>query len=145
MFQHVLLPTDGSELALHGVRNGVRFAKAIGARVTVLTVTPGFRPEALSAHAILRAAREDEVRSRSVAHKALNAVARLAHAAGVDCALLHQVSDKPGEVIARVADDLGCDLIVMASHGYTGLRALTLGSVTGEVVARARVPVFVWR
>jgi|SRR5882672_1297295 len=145
MFQHVLLPTDGSELGLRAARNGVRLAKLIGARLTALTVTPKFRPEGLQAHAILRAAHEAEARSRSVAHMALDAVARLAREAGLGCALLHQVSDKPGEVITRVAADLRCDLIVMASHGYGGLRALVLGSVTGEVLARSRVPVFVWR
>jgi len=145
VFQHLLLPTDGSELALLAARKGVSFAKSSGARLTVLTVTPEFRPDGLQAHAMLRAVREDEAHSRSVAHKTLEAVARVGREAGLDCALLHQVSDKPAEVITRVADDLGCDLIWMASHGYSGLRALVLGSVTAEVLARSRIPVLVWR
>ena len=42
MYRHILIPTDGSKLADKGVAHGLSLAKAVGARVTVLTVEPIF-------------------------------------------------------------------------------------------------------
>jgi len=44
MFKHILLPTDGSALAAKGVKNGVRLAKALGARVTGAYVIEPYLP-----------------------------------------------------------------------------------------------------
>ena len=51
MYQHILLPTDGSELSTQAVRAGIRLAKSLGARVTALHTTPQFliRPRCLRA------------------------------------------------------------------------------------------------
>jgi nucleotide-binding universal stress UspA family protein len=42
MFQHILLPTDGSELAAKAIRHGVTFAKEQGARITAVIVSRPF-------------------------------------------------------------------------------------------------------
>jgi nucleotide-binding universal stress UspA family protein len=58
----------------------------------------------------------------------------------------HQVivSDRPGAGhVLEVLDKLGCDLIVMGTHGHSWLRHLLFGSMTEEVVRRARCPVMV--
>jgi len=44
MYKRILIPTDGSELSTAAIRHGVTLAKALGASVTVLTVSPPFRP-----------------------------------------------------------------------------------------------------
>ena len=44
MYKHILLPSDGSELSGQAVREGIRFAKSIGARVTGVHTTPEFYP-----------------------------------------------------------------------------------------------------
>jgi universal stress protein A len=49
----------------------------------------------------------------------------------------------PADEILRNAEDAGCDLIVMASHGRTGLSRLLMGSVTEAVMRRARCPVLI--
>src|SRR6516162_9068093 len=144
MYKHILLATDGSALSREAARSGVAFARSLGARVTALHVTPVFRPSEMHAHAILREAHEEEVRSRAAAHRVLDAVMRIAHHAGVKCEWMHRVSDRPWEAIVKTAAEEGCDLISVGSHGWSGVRALVLGSTTNKVLAHARVPVLVW-
>ncbi len=73
-----------------------------------------------------------------MAHRYANELGRTA-GQEVDYVVLH--SKHPGPAIADHADDQGASLIAMATHARTGLRRLTLGSVTAEVVARASCPV----
>jgi len=127
------------------MKHGVALARSLGARVTALHVTPVFRPSEMHAHAILREAHDEEIRSRAAAHRVLDAVARTAHHAGVACELEHRVSDKPWEAILQTATEERCDLISMGSHGWSGVRALVLGSTANKVVKHARVAVLVWR
>ncbi len=54
-------------------------------------------------------------------------------------------SDEPHRAILDAAQRLGCDLIVMASHGRRGLGALLLGSETQKVLTHSTLPVLVWR
>jgi nucleotide-binding universal stress UspA family protein len=51
----------------------------------------------------------------------------------------------PHEAIVAIAKDKGCDIIVMATHGRSGIVSLLLGSVTAKVLAHATVPVVVYR
>ena len=145
MFHHLLLPIDGSAVSDRAARRGIDFARSTGAEVTLLHVTRVFRPSEVHAHAVMREAREAEVSARQDAHKVLDPLARAARAEHVACTAIHRVSDKPWEAIVALAAEQGCDLIAMASHGHTGVRALVLGSTTNRVVAHAPVPVLVWR
>ena len=54
-------------------------------------------------------------------------------------------SDHPFELIIQTAQDKGCDLIVMASHGRRGVRGLLLGSETHKVLTHSKIPVLVFR
>jgi len=55
-----------------------------------------------------------------------------------------QVKDMPPyQAITATAADRGCDLIVMASHGRSGLSAVVLGSVTNKVLTHTKIPVLV--
>jgi nucleotide-binding universal stress UspA family protein len=75
----------------------------------------------------------------------LGAVESAAGAAGVPCDVASATSDDPYEEILRAAGDKGCDLIVMASHGRRGVKALLLGSETQKVLTHGTVPVLVYR
>jgi len=145
MYQHILLPTDGSELSAKAVRDGIQFAKEIGARVTAVHITPPFYPSEMSPSALTAHAQEHEAKSKESAKRALGAVEEAARAAGVPCATLHRVSDGPFEEIIQVATESGCDLIFMASHGRRGVKALLLGSETNKVLTHSRIPVLVTR
>jgi nucleotide-binding universal stress UspA family protein len=145
MYRHILLPSDGSELSGQAVREGIGFAKAIGAQVTGLHTTPEFYPSQMPAHSIVEHAREHEARSKESAKRALDAIEQAARQANVACAVLHRVSDSPWEEIIKVATERGCDLIFMASHGRRGVSALLLGSETNKVLTHSKIPVLVTR
>ncbi|MHA6644438.1 universal stress protein, partial [Mesorhizobium sp. A623] len=64
---------------------------------------------------------------------------------GVACGIGHVPDTRPATAIVETADQLGCSLIVMSSHGRRGISRLLLGSQTTEVLATAKVPVLVVR
>lgn len=145
MYKHILLPTDGSDLSANAVRDGVRFAKETGARVTALHVTAPFYPSELSPSALTAHAEEHAAKAKASARHALGAVEEAARAAGVQCTAVHRVSDSPFEEIIQVATESGCDLIFMASHGRRGVKAMLLGSETNKVLTYSKIPVLVTR
>ena len=55
------------------------------------------------------------------------------------------ISDHPYEAIINAAEEKGCDLIAMASHGRKGVQGLTLGSETQKVLTNSKIPVLVFR
>jgi nucleotide-binding universal stress UspA family protein len=145
MYRHILLPTDGSELSERAVREGVRFAKSIGARVTALHVTPPFYPAGLNPGAFVAQADEHARHAKESTQRALDFAERAAREAGVTCAVRHRESDSPWSEIIKTAGDEDCDLIFMASHGRRGVTALVLGSETNKVLTHSKIPVLVTR
>ena len=145
MYQHILLPTDGSELSTQAVRAGIRLAKSLDARVTALHTTPQFYPSQMLAPEIILRAREYEAQVKEEVARVLAAVEEAAREAGVACNALHRASDSPWEEVIKIAAEQGCDLIVMASHGRRGVSALLLGSETTKVLTHSKIPVLVCR
>jgi nucleotide-binding universal stress UspA family protein len=145
MYKHILLPTDGSDLSATAVRDGIKFAKEAGARVTALHVTPPFHPSEITPSALNAHLAEHEARVKESARRALAVATEAAAAAGVPCATVHRMSHSPYEEIIKVAAEAGCDLIFMASHGRRGVAALLLGSETNKVLTHSKVPVLVTR
>jgi nucleotide-binding universal stress UspA family protein len=145
MFKHILLPTDGSRPSEQAVFQGIELARQHGARVTALHAMPEFHLLSYRAAAI------DETRdhfaqdTQAHAQQYLDFVRRVAAEAGVECATVAELSDHPHDAICKAARRLGCDLIVMASHGRRGIVNLLLGSETQRVLAHTEVPVLVWR
>lgn len=148
MYKHILIPTDGSECAGRGVEQGLALAKALGARVTLVTVTepmPVFVGAAGLAWDPTLVMGDYDKHADAAAKAVLEAAQRLAAAQGVSAETLHSPRAQPAEAIVDAAKAQGCDLIVMASHGRRGVRRLILGSQTAEVVAHSEVPVLVVR
>ena len=140
MYTHILIPTDGSELAGKGVQHGVALAKLIGAKITILTVLP---PDMITADREV-----DEIRKASKqkhAEEVLGAVATQTQTAGVACETIQVEHEHPYQAIIDTADSKGCDLIVMASHGRRGISAIVLGSETVKVLTHCKIPVLVYR
>lgn len=147
MFKHILVPTDGSPASTKAARAAVRLAAEVGARVTAYhaidTSQPylfgdGYAADARTFVDFARLARENGERQ-------VDAVGKLAKAARVPFTPLVAKARTPYEGIVSAARKNKCDLIFIASHGRRGLSKLMMGSVTQKVLARATVPVMVYR
>jgi len=135
MYRNILIPTDGSKLAHKAAVHGLSLAKAVGARITALTVEPSI---------ISGRVAEIAKQSSAQAALALNTISDEAKAAGVKYETLQVTQDNPHEAILAIAKDKGCDLIVIASHGHSGIIGMILGSVTAKVAGQATIPVLVY-
>lgn len=149
MYKHILISTDGSDVAQRGVDHGLSLAKNLDAKVTIITVTEPFPFHASAAGAGWVPLPEDisgyEEGQKNAAEKLLVAVREAAAKIGVTADVLHMPDAQPAEAIVEAANVTGCSLIVMASHGRRGLGRLLLGSQTAEVLAHSPVPVLVVR
>jgi nucleotide-binding universal stress UspA family protein len=135
MYDRVLLPTDGSEGSGRAIDLAVDTAARNDAVLEVLYVidthsqaariSPGMVREQLGAHGQAATGRAAE-RATSVGIEAHESIVE---------------DDSPSRAIIEYADDQDCDLIVMGTHGRTGLDRVLLGSMTERVVRRAPVPV----
>ena len=148
MYQHILIPTDGSELAERAVTHGLSLAKFLRAKVTVVIVEEpvpigwwSAGESRLADMADITAKYNEEIQKHvaSVLDRAANA----AKQAGVPCETIQVQDVPPYQAIIVTATDRACDLIVMASHGRSGLSAVVLGSVTNKVLTHTKVPVLV--
>jgi nucleotide-binding universal stress UspA family protein len=148
MYKHILIATDGSELATKGLEHGLALAKPLSAKVTVLTVTEPLRTEAAQA-AIAGGAddpfgRYDQQINQNMKER-YKSIEQRASQYGITVDLQHEIDEFPAEAITRVVKLKDCDLIVMSSHGRRGIQKLLLGSQTSEVLVKTIVPVLVVR
>ena len=145
MFKHLLVPTDGSALSEAAIHMTVTLAAESGARVTGLHVIPEFRVLAYGTEMI--ADNEERViqAARQRADDYLAVITRAAAQAGVACDTVAMNRAHPYEAIISVAEQRNCDLVVMASHGRSGMRAFLLGSETQKVLTHSQIPVLVVR
>jgi nucleotide-binding universal stress UspA family protein len=141
MYANILLSTDGSDVARKGVEHGMALAKALNAKVTVITVTEPLPYGGLPHETVGRF----DAACKEHAGKVLDEAQVLAKQIGISADLLHVPKERPATAIIETAKSRGCDLIVMASHGRRGLGKLVLGSQTSEVIANGSVPVLVVR
>jgi nucleotide-binding universal stress UspA family protein len=145
MYRHILIATDGSELANKALAQGLELARALKAQVTVLTVTgpfpmPGYGT--IPAAALVEAY---EAATTESAARTLSSATAAATKSGLACDTLHVRHGEPAEAIVGTGRDKACDLIVMTSHGYRGVKQMLLGSVAMKVLTQSKTPVLICR
>ena len=145
MYKHILIATDGSELAGKAVAAGFGLARELGAQVTVVTVTEPWTAFVTGEAAYGFPVDEYEKSAEQSASRILSGAAKLARKADIRCTTVHTKDQYPAEGILAIAHKKGCDLIVMASHGRRGLERLILGSQAVKVVTQSIVPVLICR
>lgn len=149
MYRHILIASDGSNLAGKGLDAGLALAAALQARATLVTVSDPWQDVMAadpSAMALTGELREERRRQKEAEAQVVFEDARKrALAAGVALETVYVPERLPDEAILETADRCGADLIVMASHGHRGLRKLLLGSQAQAVVSRGHLPVLVVR
>jgi len=137
MFDDILVPTDGSENAEKAIEHAVRLADAYDATVHgvyVVNVTYAADFEGgLDSESVLTALERE-------GQAAIDEIESRCDAAGVDVRT-DLLEGRPAYRIAEYATDNGIDLVVMGTHGRSGVSRLLLGSVTESVVRRLETPV----
>jgi nucleotide-binding universal stress UspA family protein len=138
---HILAPVDFSLNSRKAVTYATAFAKQFGASITFLHVIQvNYAYGEFGAIDFTSIERE----MRAGAEKELRALVDAATAAGLKAESLIR-EGSPAKVIADVADEQQTDLVVIATHGYTGLKHVLMGSIAEQVVRYAPCPVLVVR
>ncbi len=145
MYKHLLIATDGSELARKALDQGLALAKALGARVLIVHVTISWTSVAIGEITLSLPPENYERMAADTAQTILAEAAMAAKTAGVEFDTLHIKDHLPAQGIIDAATERGVDLIVMASHGRSGFARLLLGSEANEVVSKSTVPVLICR
>jgi nucleotide-binding universal stress UspA family protein len=122
------------------VAHGLALANSLAAKVSVIFVVEPFSEltgrflEAVATYAQLR---------REQATSVLDRAANAAKEARVSCETIQVENEQPHQAIIAAAEGKGCGLIVMSSHGRSGLSMILIGSVTNKVLTHAKIPVLV--
>jgi len=146
MFKQILLATDGSAASAHAAQLAVNMARTLNAKLTALYVSDPYpylgigEVNPMGYQAYSAAAQQHAAQAHAQ-------VEELCKAGGapveLQVRLVEDVAAASG--IVESAKELGADLIVMGSHGRSGIARLMLGSVAGRVVAESPIPVLISR
>ncbi|HQR54094.1 MAG TPA: universal stress protein [Burkholderiales bacterium] len=151
MFDRIVVPTDGSELAEKAVDRAIEYCRRVGASMTTVYVRPTNPMEEVKTlndygtSVIPIVTPEAIEHAERHAREMLQRVADRARDQGVECATAIVANDQPYRGIIELAEQQSGSLIFIASHGRGGMEALLLGSVTQKVLAHSKIPVLVFR
>lgn len=139
MFKHILVPLDGSVMAESVLPASASLASTLKVSITLLHVIEQNAPGEVHKDRHLTRADEAETYLRDIAQNNFEKGAKVdwhVHTA--------EVKDM-ADGIAAHAEELKSDLIVMCTHGHSGVRAILFGSIAQQVIARGGIPVLVLR
>jgi nucleotide-binding universal stress UspA family protein len=142
MFKRILVPTDGSDITSHAVDTAIQLAKVHGAQLLTLSVMEPFPYSAVSEIQPMPPQEFIDAQQR-VALKRVEDVCASAAAQGLSCKGHTVEALHAWEAIVDHAKAESVDLIVMASHGRSGLAAFLLGSETQKVLTHVDLPVLI--
>lgn len=145
MYAHILIPTDGSEFSNVAITAGAALAKALNADVTIITVVDTPEPLIVESEVVGPDRHERREIAQIEAVEILSRAKQVAEGVGVTCGTISAIDKRPYEAILEAASTHDCDLIVMASHGRSGIAALLIGSETQKVLTHTKLPVLVYR
>jgi nucleotide-binding universal stress UspA family protein len=141
----ILCASDFSPASRPAFRKAVELARAAGARLVLVHVLAPLTPLMLEdSYLMSKTWNETAAAARAAAAKQLDALVRAARKAGVRAASL-LVEGVAAEQLARTAKAQRADVLVLGTHGRTGLTKLFVGSVAARVVATAACPVLTVR
>lgn len=143
-FRHVVHATDFSPASRAAFARALALARASRARLTVVHVLAPVVPVGGEGFVLPDTYQKLEAAGRAAARKQLDRLVARARRAGVRAAGL-LCTGLPHAEIVRAARARGADLLVVGTHGRTGLARLFLGSVAARVVALAPMPVLTVR
>ncbi|MDO9165462.1 MAG: universal stress protein [Rhodoferax sp.] len=144
MFKHILVPVDGSPTSQLAVEKAIGLAKAFGSRVTAIFVIDPYPFTGVGTDFAYGQA-EYLNAATSEANAAIKTTKTAFEGAGVAVETSVIEAHAAWRGVVQAAESVQADLIVMGSHGRSGLEKLVLGSVTQAVLSHTRLPVLVVR
>jgi nucleotide-binding universal stress UspA family protein len=145
MFRSIVVGTDGSDTATQAVRQAVDLARAVGAKLELVSAYEPVPAQRLREER--RDAPEDlqwAINPREDVDMTLEAAAAVAREAGVDVDVYARQGD-PADAVLDVAEEREADLIIVGNKGMTGAKRFLLGSVPNKVSHHAPCSVMIIR
>lgn len=144
MYERILVPVDGSDHAREAAEHAIDLAEQCGATLHVMSVvwtgTPyaGWEAPGLPQTDLISSLEEQ-------AQRVIDEVVDLAERSGIESVEVLEASEQVAARILAYADQADVDLIVMGTHGRSGIARFLLGSVAEHVLRQANVPVMTVR
>jgi nucleotide-binding universal stress UspA family protein len=145
MFKTIVVGTDGSDTATQAVRQAVDLARAVGAKLEIVSAYEPVPAERLNQER--RQAPEDlqwAIGPREDVDATLEAAAEVARQAGVPLDVYARQGD-PADAVIDVAEEREADLVIVGNKGMTGAKRFLLGSVPNKVSHHAPCSVLIIR
>ncbi len=145
MYKRILVPTDGSDTAICGLREAIKLAKDQNAQIRIIHIVDELVIGSSPAYAVVM---DDVIADLRAAGKSILASAQaMVKDAGItfDTQLVEAFGGRAGEHILKAAQEWAADIIVCGTHGRRGLRRIVLGSDAEYLVRRAPVPILLVR
>ena len=144
LYQHILVPIDGSETSMIVMKEAIKLGKALNSKITVVQV---MALDPFIADAYVKTGQTNDLieRTRTYLLDILEQAKQEFANEGITVETKLHEGFVVHEEIIQAAQELNADLIVMGSHGRTGVRKLVLGSVAQKVLGESHIPVLIVR
>ncbi|RZG81035.1 universal stress protein [Acinetobacter sp. WCHAc060033] len=142
-YQNILVPVDGSDISFSALKHAASIAKALGSKVTAISVVaddPFAAADFYYSPDMLKEYIKEAVKS---AEEALEKAKKIAEEAGVQIETQVVRNAVSAETVTQTADSLKTDLIVMGSHGRKGFQKFFLGSFAQDILGQTQIPVLI--
>ncbi|ENV37598.1 universal stress protein [Acinetobacter venetianus] len=143
-YQKILVAIDDSEIAVNVIQEAAQLAKALNSEITVVEVMT-LDPYLADAYLKLGQSNELIERVRSYVQENLDKAEKKFEELGLTVGTQILEGFSIHEEIIGAAQNLGSDLIIMGSHGRTGIKKFILGSVAQKVLGESHIPVLIVR
>ena len=141
-YQHILVCVDDSEPSIKALEHAIQLAKSLGSQVAVLEV---LELDPMIAEDYINKGQSNVLidRAKDYILASLEKIKAKYSEDGLSLSIQYREGLSIAETIIQTAIELKADLLVMGSHGRTGLKKLVLGSVAQTVLAQSPVPVLI--
>ena len=138
--KRILVPTDFSDHADRALTVAIDLAKPLGATIALINIYASPMPMVASIGGAVTPPPPLPTRDDLMSlQRSIDERAEKVRNAGIECSSAIAEGHAPAEIVSQSLN-VGADLIVMATHGRTGIRTLIFGSVAQEVLRRTSLP-----
>ena len=143
MFEHLLVPIDGSELSERAMSASIELARKLGARITGFIVEPFATPPPGIGMVYAQVVEQHDTAASAHADKVLSGFKARCAEAGVHFTPHATQAGQIDDAILAAAQECGCDMIVMVTHSRGALGELMWGSHAKTLMSRSKLPLLV--